>query len=220
MQVSKFSSTSSSINEDCIAFKEQYNVARFAVADGIGGFECSQLAARIAVNAIVRCQQQQDASDIDVSFKVALRKLNRLAKRYNKSSRIGTTLTAGIIRDQTLYVCHTGDSRLYLIRGDRILFRTRDQSIAREISDGNKNTVLLHALVSGQPLQLLKNEIPVKRHDMLLLMTDGVYSLINDHQLLFLCNCCKSTEDLCLTVKAYVELKGAKDDYSFMAARV
>ncbi|MHB1424524.1 MAG: PP2C family protein-serine/threonine phosphatase [Gemmataceae bacterium] len=108
----------------------------FLVADGMGGQEHGERASSMAVDIIPRAVQVRLDSHVDPRQAVmqALLEANRAilhASRGQLSSRrMGTTAVLAVRQDDRVYVAGLGDSRAYLIHGDRVEQLTIDHTVA------------------------------------------------------------------------------------------
>jgi serine/threonine protein phosphatase PrpC len=126
------------INEDFIAFwqpndDEQARTTGMAwmLADGVGGESRGELASQLAVTAAVQVfQTAQPHTPPTVlqraMFDAASRAVYDTAMATPEQGKMATTLTVALFRENTLHVAHVGDSRVYLIRNDKIRRLTMD----------------------------------------------------------------------------------------------
>lgn len=130
-------------NEDSLLMLPERGV--FAVSDGMGGLEAGEEASAAAVGWVERASEGLDAlrrrveERADPGSKLAL--LEGLEAIFRKSTEViyktaqsrncqmGATLTVAVIAGDALFVCHVGDSRLYLLRGGRAAPLTTDHSV-------------------------------------------------------------------------------------------
>ncbi len=114
----------------------------FCVADGIGGIEDGEHASRLAVEtattAFVRGWSFYGAERLEkaaVSFargvaRVASQRLALEGEFASENNRGGTTFTGLLIAGGRAGVCHIGDSRAVLLRGQQCISLTEDHSLA------------------------------------------------------------------------------------------
>jgi protein phosphatase len=108
----------------------------FLVADGMGGQEAGERASSLAVEIIPRAVQVHMHEHADPSQAVmqALREANQAildaSLHQAASRRMGTTAVLAVCQDDQVYVAGLGDSRAYLIRGDRVEQLTIDHTVA------------------------------------------------------------------------------------------
>jgi len=111
----------------------------FLVADGMGGQERGEQASGMAVDIIPRvlhdCLAAQENADVAVQR--ALSEANEAIVQAGQSQpegrRMGTTAVLALQREDRCYVAGLGDSRAYLIRGDRVQQLTVDHSVAQAL---------------------------------------------------------------------------------------
>ena len=173
-------------NADSIAFK-QYGEKEYciALADGVGksihGPDASRIATNIAITEAL-------TKSIPVIFDEARSALISGASK-TPGTVWSTTLTVCKISHYRAAVGHVGDARLYHLRGDGIITRTRDQTELQALLDEGviskerakkypRKNVLLSALSSDSNYNLQLTEFEVAVSDRLLLVSDGVYKQI------------------------------------------
>lgn len=120
-------------NEDRFVADPEHHV--FLVADGMGGQEAGEKASGLAAEIIPRVLQDRLAHEpIDHAVKVALAEANQAiiaaGADQRAGRRMGTTAVLAVHKDDQVYVAGLGDSRAYLIRGDRVDQLTIDHTIA------------------------------------------------------------------------------------------
>jgi serine/threonine protein phosphatase PrpC len=111
----------------------------FLVADGMGGQEHGEKASSMAVELLPHAVRVRLDAHVNPSQAVmqALFEANRAildASRNQVSGRrMGTTAVLAVRQDDQVYVAGLGDSRAYLIRGDRVEQLTIDHTIAEAL---------------------------------------------------------------------------------------
>ncbi|MEM6788804.1 MAG: cyclic nucleotide-binding domain-containing protein [Myxococcota bacterium] len=138
-------------NEDSYLADAELGV--FAVADGMGGHQAGEVASALAVRTVHEVLQQNRAllepaevagprsevSRRDVlgllewAVQEASRRIHAQAQRDEAKRGMGTTLSVVVLLDAHAYVAHVGDSRVYLLRGDRVEQITDDHTIGNEL---------------------------------------------------------------------------------------
>jgi protein phosphatase len=125
-------------NQDCGRHQHLGPLEVLAVvADGVSGQAGGSTASQLAVESVFR-DFQQPAGRLSLE-----RRLARAAQRANidvydlavtvtELRGMGTTLTALAIRGDALAAAHVGDSRLYLLRGERLVQLTKDHTVTGE----------------------------------------------------------------------------------------
>lgn len=108
------------------------------VADGVGGHSHGKIASQLAVRTFLRAvQSQAQLESLPKILLLALNKANQMVLELGKAEGMqdkscGTTLIAAAIQPESglLHWIGVGDSRLYLIRDDRIIQVTVDGNYA------------------------------------------------------------------------------------------
>jgi len=189
-------------NEDCFAV--QADAGLCVVADGLGGHNAGDVAARITVDTIVEAVCQFDRSPLaappvaDVlraAIDLASDRIRDAALVDPRCAGMGTTVVAARISGSRLSVAHAGDSRVYLLARGHLCQLTQDDSweAARFGDDPDADALMLthhpmrHALTNavGAMVQTSVHivEAAVEEGDVVLLVTDGVHEVMDDWRL-------------------------------------
>ena len=110
----------------------------YAVVDGVGGQAAGEKAADVALAMIRNRLERQTgnaAERIREAITVANNEIVRLARSNPQWKGMACVLTVALVEDQSVYIGHVGDSRLYKIRGGRIQKITHDHSPVGERED-------------------------------------------------------------------------------------
>ena len=198
------------INEDCWAFDETRNLC--VVADGMGGHNAGEVAARIAVDTVVRFLASGSAAaanwpfgyDPSLSFAgnqlrtaihLAHVQVLQAAVTSNRYSGMGTTIVAAFVDGNRLSVAHVGDSRLYLLAGGRIRQLTHDDSwmasmLAEDpaadlaaLEHHPMRNALTNVVGAGRRTDVHVVEEVLRGGERLLLSTDGVHGELDDNRI-------------------------------------
>jgi protein phosphatase len=139
-------------NEDRFVADPQRPV--FLVADGMGGQDCGDRASGIAADLIPRAVEALLAAREDPSQAVqqALDEANQAIISAGKSQaftrRMGTTAVVAVRQADQVYVAGLGDSRAYLVRGNRVEQLTVDHTVADALE---RNGTLTRDQARGSP---------------------------------------------------------------------
>jgi PPM family protein phosphatase len=124
-------------NEDRYVVDRATNL--FLVADGMGGQDRGEQASGMAAEIIPRVVQERLAANDDASqaMQRAITEANaaiiHAGRMQPVGRRMGTTAVVALQRANQVYVTGLGDSRAYLIRGDRVEQLTVDHSVAEAL---------------------------------------------------------------------------------------
>jgi protein phosphatase len=169
----------------------------YGVADGVGGLPGGAEAAQLAVDDFARALHGV-ATGVEPDLVTVVRHTNevvaQLGQRISPSMGIGTTLTVGYVRGQTLRIAHVGDSRCYAGRGLEFARITEDHSVENEAKQrrARGEVVYYHEMnrnaltrCIGQPTTLEVDLVTreLGRGDRVLFCTDGVTRMIPDSEL-------------------------------------
>src|SRR6185369_11801487 len=112
------------------------------VADGMGGHYYGEIAAQIAVQTLTETFQREATPEIHDPFLFLQKAMTNahhaildFSSDHNLNDSPRTTCVACLIQDNIAYWAHAGDSRLYLIRGGKAIFHTRDHSRVQMLMD-------------------------------------------------------------------------------------
>jgi protein phosphatase len=233
-------------NEDCFTSVED---AQFCVvADGMGGHNAGEIAARLAVDTLVEYIRASYGSadtwpfGVDPSLSDAGNRLRTAIHFANmrileasiastEYSGMGTTVVAAIVEGDRLTVGHVGDSRLYLLRDGRLRPMTRDDSWATAVLARNptvdpaavRRHPLRHALTSvvgtRKEIHVHVTEEPLADQDVLLLTTDGVHGTLDDERIEQLMGQTGDERDLAGALVAAALAHGSRDNCTALVAR-
>ncbi|HWI54510.1 MAG TPA: protein phosphatase 2C domain-containing protein, partial [Desulfobacteria bacterium] len=126
-------------NEDNCCVCDDINL--FAVADGMGGHKAGEIASRLALDELtsyLRINSPMLDGDPAEALRQAVYNANAAVLEFartdgEKFRGMGTTITAAVYRENKIYVAHVGDSRAYLVRGEKIRLLTSDHSLVNEL---------------------------------------------------------------------------------------
>lgn len=167
----------------------------YAVFDGMGGHEAGEVASEIAADVVSkRAPGEMDADALSQSVEEANLAIIRAAREGRGKVGMGTTCTAAMLSGERLLIAQVGDSRAYLLHDGELTQLTRDHSyVADLVEAGNitKDYARVHPLRSritralGTDPNMVADtyEINVEAGDRLLLCSDGLYSMITDHDI-------------------------------------
>lgn len=186
-------------NED--AFVVDLPQRLFLVADGMGGQDRGEIASNMAADQIPRRVNQllAESSRPDSALVQAMAQVNDAIIHAGSTQplgrRMGTTAVVALQRDEQVHVCSLGDSRAYLIRGDKVEQLTIDHSVAAALVATGALTAdearyspynnVLHKFLGCVNLQEnaeVHSFVP-QAHDRLLLASDGLTNHITDDDL-------------------------------------
>lgn len=186
-------------NEDRVGHCRTRASALFMLADGMGGHPEGEVAAKLALRTLTdlfEIAAQPRVADPQEFLRTALGAAHRAITRYANDRAMldmpRTTLVAVRVQDGRACWIHAGDSRLYHVRGGRLLFRTRDHSfVEHRPADappfaGSANRNMLFACLGSptDPMFDLSEPQTLLPGDRLMLCSDGLWGNLPDADLL------------------------------------
>ncbi len=184
-------------NEDRMGYCYTRDSGLFALADGMGGHPEGEVASQLALQTLA-AMFQRDAKPtlkepmrfLHESIIAGHHQLLRYATQKALIDTPRTTIVACVLQGNSAYWAHCGDSRLYLVRGDKLVARTRDHSYSElqetmshvvPMGERFNRNVLFTCLGSpGKPVVDTVGPLTLQRGDRLLLCSDGLWGTVTD----------------------------------------
>ena len=199
-------------NEDCICTDDRLGI--YLLADGMGGHNAGEVASALAVDTVYAALSSSMANTATDEFfdqlanalDAAHREINAKARTSLALMGMGTTLVIAVVRGNTAYIAHAGDSRCYLFQAEPhphpdppleregIKFQriTNDHTmgdqllahgIRREQIAEKQFHTLTQAVGCGEPPIPDFKAVELNRGDMLLLCSDGLTDMLTDSEI-------------------------------------
>jgi len=223
-----------------VRFELSARGAVLLVADGMGGRAGGARASTLAVSAVGRAMADGAAEDgaADAPFVnrlcTALREANRdildEAERDLGLRGMGTTATLAGIRGNHVYLAQIGDSRAYLVRGDRLARLTRDQSLVQDMIDSGliderdahtiQRNVILQALGAAASVDPAVTYHELRRDDVLLLCSDGLFQVVEDEEIRAAITESADCMAACDRLVGLANDRGGPDNVTVLVARI
>ncbi len=112
------------------------------IADGIGGENAGERAAELTVTTIFENLESSRERNIPRMLESALKEANERvfaeAQKSRRKTNMGSTAAIAAISNGRLYVANVGDSRVYLLRGQKAFPLTVDHTWENEILSSGK----------------------------------------------------------------------------------
>lgn len=148
----------------------------FAVADGVGGGIGGEVASAMATQGLQ--QTVHRPTDLRTAIESIQGQVLKRAMDEHGGPVMGTTLTAVLLADSMAYLCHVGDSRLYLFDGSSLQLKTQDHEFYDESLGATVLASYLGIPSDDHPLQVLEDMFAVQPGNRLILCSDGLYRQI------------------------------------------
>lgn len=195
-------------NEDYLGFETGAGAVVAVVCDGLGGHARGDLASETFALGVLehsqclfkrRVADREGAKALFEEVFAAGRERLKVAlagQGFDPDRSPQTTAVVAVARPDILIVGHIGDSRAYLLRGDEVLWRTRDHSVVQMLVD--QGEVHEHDMGAHPDQGRLFKSIGIERAhspsvacrpaaaaagQTLLLCTDGLWEHLLPHEL-------------------------------------
>ncbi|MGN6370327.1 MAG: bifunctional protein-serine/threonine kinase/phosphatase [Phycisphaerae bacterium] len=225
-------------NEDFVTFWQPDNVEEMRqrgaiaiIADGVGGHDKGEVASRLAAETALATFRRLNPA---ITFSSALWQTANEANLavYDAGQAQGvadtmqTTLTVVAFRNDQVGIAHVGDCRVYHIHQTAIKCLTKDHIFVK-IGPGGAALPSAGAVRGGLTRSIGQDPIvaidfayaPVHDGDCILQCTDGVYTCINERELLEIVTH-NPPEKSCQIVLDLCEARGADDNITLQIIRI
>lgn len=200
-----------------------------AIADGIGGSDGGDLAAKIAIDEVISFDG--DMERLESVFISSVEKMKLKSISDVGMLKMGTTLSVAVIGSGVVRTAHVGDTRIYHIRGSGIRTLTVDQTEVAELlrrgvlSESQarrygRKGVLLSALSPAGNYEIQYNEAELSPGDRLLLLSDGVYQKLSRGAILNRSLGHEDIDDFVKSIEQEVEIRKPSDNYSAVGLEI
>lgn len=233
------------INEDSAvainvlaSFRSQpENRLLMAVADGMGGHRAGEIASSVCVKSITEYLRPYLESTSEEDFSLLMRRAIEKANSEILSisterleiSGMGTTVVSAVISGSDLHVAWIGDSRAYLLRGDKACPLTRDHSKVQQLVDAGQlspeeakthpeRNVITRSVGRRSELTVETYRAESVVRDVLLLCSDGLTDIASDEEIAHVLCEAKSPQNACDQLIELCMSRGASDNVTVVVA--
>lgn len=227
-----------SINEDSYCI-ERESVELYIVADGMGGYNCGDLASSIAVKEVKDHIVKFATKDLEVelikgiiheAFNIANRVIYREAVQNAGCIGMGTTTTLALYLNDNIFIGHIGDSRVYIVKDGQIKQITNDHSLIAElVKRGNiseddakshpKRNIITRALGVSSNVKVDIFCLNANDLDSLILCTDGLSNYVDDEEIQKVILSYESSENCSRELVNLANKRGGYDNITVIAVK-
>ena len=197
-------------NED--SFDVSVEEKLFMVADGMGGHNSGEIASKIAVETVANFFRTTSMDDeltwpyrldrklnmaqnrLLTAVKLANTRIFEISHRNTDYQGMGTTASCMYIENDTVYIGHVGDSRVYLQRTGEFQQITEDHSLLNQtlkiqkltedqITNFKHKNVLVRALGIIGEVEVDLLDMQGRAGDRYLICSDGLTNMLRDEEL-------------------------------------
>lgn len=204
-------------NEDVWA--ELPDIRFFVLADGMGGHQAGEIAAREAVNALCGIVEKKFKAhhrhplsllDAQAIIQRAIEQVNshvyKMGRADDELRGMGTTLCCIYFHEKGVVYAHVGDSRIYRWREKKLTQLTKDHSLLRELVDLGQlsehqagdflyKNIITKAVGTEPKVEPSVHTTEVVPHDIYLICSDGLSDLLTLQQIEKIINKTHSLQD-------------------------
>lgn len=200
-----------------------------AIADGTGGTGGGDLASRIVCETVAAALPQLVAGstargDIEARLEQVVKSANAAVRSSADAGvgveGMGSTLVLAWFRDRFVHFVTVGDSRLYLMRNQRLALRTLDQIVPTPSGQERRADDLLQAVGWAEEVEPVCGIAELRTMDLVMLCTDGVTNELDDGALQEILNApSPALVDTAAAILAAAVQRGGRDNLSVLLVR-
>ncbi|MES2717980.1 MAG: PP2C family serine/threonine-protein phosphatase [Pseudomonadota bacterium] len=220
-------------NEDRMGYCYTRSAGLFALADGMGGHPEGEVASQLALQTLSALFQRDAKPTLNDPLRflqeavlAGHHQLLRYATDRGLMDTPRTTVVACVLQGQSAYWAHCGDSRLYLLRGDKLLARTRDHSytelhgallqsgqpVPNDAQRFNRNVLFTCLGSPGKPVVDTAGPTVLQPGDRLMLCSDGLWGAVSDEDIVRMLSQHSVSEAVPELAEQALRSAGAKSD--------
>lgn len=192
-------------NEDSYYSNDESGL--WIVCDGMGGHQEGNFASHLVTDIFEQVNLTGTFDNkielITSQFYNIQKILEKKAHKLGGNAIIGTTLVLLLIENEQGATIHSGDSRCYVNRDNKLSMVTQDHAKSIHSEDGEERKALTRALSAPGTLSLEVKKFSVKKDDVYLLCSDGFYDNLST-----------------ATIKEGLEVETLKDGMQLMSSNV
>lgn len=234
----------SDVQEDSFTGFVRNDVLFLIVADGMGGKEGLDSSSVMAINQFVNYIERYFPlnSKYNIPFLKNLidggiYNANRELLAYRGANKkiydgLRTTFTAcAITSNKEMILAHVGNSRVYILRGDKLLQLTKDHTEAQILFEQGK--IVKEEIRKHQGRNILTNclghtynfkydllDLKLNKGDLLLFCTDGLHHMLYDEEILGILLASNDTQSACETLIEGANVSGGYDNITTLISYI
>ncbi len=190
------------VNQDRMGYSFTRDALLLVLADGMGGHLAGEIAATITLQTLSMMFRMQARPYVKKPERFLEDALNQAhwdilayAEKHKMPETPRTTVVACLVQHNCAVWAHCGDSRLYWVRRNQVLARTRDHSHLEYLiergraTEAERNThpdrnKLYNCVGAGQAPKIdISSQVSLEPGDTLLLCSDGLWSMLPETEI-------------------------------------
>ncbi len=203
----------------------------FALADGMGGHNAGEVAAKEAVTYLLssvrrtllsRNWKREELCHLFAQlYTHTNERVHEMSLRFPHLKGMGATLTSCLFYDRYLIVGHIGDSRLYRLRNGELSRLTSDHiRKAKEkletLKRGRTKEVLTRAIGPSPTLIPDIKSFPIQENDQYLICSDGLTKELSNEEIAYYLKRPLSPKEKCKEMILAAKEKGGSDNITII----
>ena len=216
------------------------------VADGMGSLASGEVASTGALlkllelvvqtpDWIMRMDERDHAAVVMRRMTARFRQIDEELRQQGEANSLlhgmGTTLTVAATLGTNVFLSHIGDSRAYLLRGNKLHQLTKDHTLAQAMVDAGlaraedtATKAMRHVLTAalgttGEPTDPQVQRLFLNDGDQLLLCTDGLSGIVADDNIASILTDADSSAAACQGLIDFALAGGGSDNITVVLAR-
>jgi serine/threonine protein phosphatase PrpC len=167
------------IGDDFYEIKQFDDLTIAVLCDGVGSATQGALAAKkVTLHIINNFKNLPKAWSIEKAIKEFIKSINTILysqsiQEYERPEYI-TTVTVCVIKGNRLYGANAGDSRIYLLRDNKL------NQLSFDHNEEGMHSVLSNAVGISPNVEIYYFENNIQKDDKILMCSDGLYSIMNN----------------------------------------
>ena len=167
------------IGDDFYEIKQFDDLTIAVLCDGVGSATQGALAAKkVTLHIINNFKNLPKAWSVEKAIKEFIKSINTILysqsiQEYERPEYI-TTVTVCVIKGNRLYGANAGDSRIYLLRDNKL------NQLSLDHNEEGMHSVLSNAVGISPNVEIYYFENNIQKDDKILMCSDGLYSIMNN----------------------------------------
>jgi len=207
----------------------------FAVADGMGGHPCGEVASVMACEALTGFFENKGEQSVTTAQNALVKKFHYIDSQIrlytNKTPvclHMGTTLSVIVIIGEKAVIAHVGDTRIYCLRDGKLKLMTTDHTFVQEMVDKGllaadvaasapHRNALTQVVGTDEPLENVYTQtLDIVPGDRFLLSSDGLHDSVSFQDIESVMRDGDDSEETSLQLLSKAIINGAQDDITLL----